>query len=307
MPLGDELSSESITGKLRVGLVTDVGKIDDGTFNQYAYVGMVRAAQESGMDTTCIETSRPEDSQGNVLMLAEGDCHLIVTVGQGLGLVVERAAKDYPDVRFITVDFAPSPSLPNVMSLLFAEDQAGFLAGALAALMTQSNVLGVVAGDEVPPVIKFRKGFTNGARHVNPKVEVLGEYIETFTDPEKGRSVAMSLIDDGADVIFGAGGQTGSGGIKGAAEQGVWSSGWIRMNGTPLLTTERPAAPTGCCPARSSTWTTPFMPLSAAWRKASSPAGRPSLSVPGTMAWAWLPTTRRRLLFQRRFRMRSIR
>jgi simple sugar transport system permease protein len=158
-------------------------------------------------------------------MLAEGDCHLIVTVGQGLGMVVERVAKDHPDVRFVTVDFAPSRPLPNVMSLLFAEDQAGFLAGALAALITQSNVLGVVAGDEVPPVIKFRKGFTNGARHVNPKVEVLGEYIETFTDPEKGRSVAMSLIDDGADVIFGAGGQTGSGGIKGAAEQGVWVIG----------------------------------------------------------------------------------
>ena len=225
MPWGNDVSSESITGKMRVGLVTDVGKIDDGTFNQYAYEGMVRAAEESGMDTTCIETSRPEDSEGNVLMLAEGDCHLIVTVGQGLGLVVERVAKDHPDVRFVTVDFAPSPPLPNVMSLLFAEDQAGFLAGALAALITQSNVLGVVAGDQIPPVIKFRKGFTNGARHVNPKVEVLGEYIETFTDPEKGRSVAMSLIDDGADVIFGAGGQTGSGGIKGAAEQGVWVIG----------------------------------------------------------------------------------
>jgi len=223
--LGNDVSSESITGKLRVGLITDVGKIDDGTFNQYAYEGMIRAAQEFDMDTTCIETSRPEDSEGNVLMLAEGDCHLIVTVGQGLGLVVERVAKDYPDVRFITVDFAPSPPLPNVMSLLFAEDQAGFLAGALAALMTQSKVLGVVAGDQIPPVIKFRKGFTNGARHVDPKVEVLGEYIESFTDPEKGRSVAMSLIDDGADVIFGAGGETGSGGIKAASEQGVWVIG----------------------------------------------------------------------------------
>ncbi|MBC8255008.1 MAG: BMP family ABC transporter substrate-binding protein [Ardenticatenia bacterium] len=147
MSLGNDVSSESITGKLRVGLITDVGKIDDGTFNQYAYEGMIRAAQEFDMDTTCIETSRPEDSEGNVLMLAEGDCHLIVTVGQGLGLVVERVAKDYPDVRFITVDFAPSPPLPNVMSLLFAEDQAGFLAGALAALMAQSKELGAVCGD----------------------------------------------------------------------------------------------------------------------------------------------------------------
>jgi ABC-type uncharacterized transport system permease subunit len=91
--------------------------------------------------------------------------------------------------------------------------------------MTESNVLGVVAGDQIPPVIKFRKGFANGAKYVNPRVEVLGEYIESFTDPEKGRVVAQSFIDQGADVVFGAGGQTGSGGIRGAARQGVWVLG----------------------------------------------------------------------------------
>jgi simple sugar transport system permease protein len=91
--------------------------------------------------------------------------------------------------------------------------------------MTQSDVLGVVAGDQIPPVIKFRKGFANGAKHANPKVKVLGEYIESFTDPEKGRLLAGSFIEQGADVIFGAGGETGSGGIRGAAEQGVWVVG----------------------------------------------------------------------------------
>lgn len=215
----------SPNNQVRVGLVTDVGKIDDGTFNQYAYAGMMRAADKFGLETTYIETARPEDVEKNLLTLVEGGYQLIIAVGQVLGEAVARLSKEHPDTNFVTIDFAPYPSLPNVMGLLFAEDQAGFLAGALAGYMTESNVLGVVAGDQIPPVIKFRKGFANGAKHVNPKVKVLGEYIESFTDPQKGRGVAQSFIDQGADVIFGAGGQTGSGGIRGAAEQGVWVIG----------------------------------------------------------------------------------
>jgi ABC-type uncharacterized transport system permease subunit/basic membrane lipoprotein Med (substrate-binding protein (PBP1-ABC) superfamily) len=214
------------SGGVRVGLVTDAGgKIDDGTYTQYAYEGMKRATEEFGLETTYIETARLEDIEGNILMLVEGGYQLIIAAGRHLGEAVERVAKDYPGTNFATVDFAPYPVLPNVMGLLFAEDQAGFLAGALAGYMTQSNVLGVVAGDQVPPVIKFRKGFANGAKYVNPKVKVLGEYIESFTDPQKGRVVAQSFIEQGADVVFGAGGETGSGGIQGAAEQGVWAIG----------------------------------------------------------------------------------
>lgn len=214
------------SGQVRVGLVTDAGgNIEDGTYTQYAYAGMRRAAEEFGLETTYIETDRLEDIEGNLLMLAEGGYGLIIAVGRHLGEVVERVSKDYPATNFATVDFAPYPILPNVMGLLFAEDQAGFLAGALAGYMTQSNVLGVVAGDQVPPVIKFRKGFANGAKYVNPKVKVLGEYIESFTDPQKGRVVAQSFIEQGADVVFGAGGETGSGGIRGSAEQGVWAVG----------------------------------------------------------------------------------
>jgi simple sugar transport system permease protein len=206
-------------------LVTDLTKIDDGTFSQYAYEGMMRAAEEFGLETTYIEGQRPGDEEGNLLMLAEGGCQLIIAVGVQLGEAVVRLSKEYLDINFVTIDYAPYPALPNVMGLLFSEDQAGFLAGALAGYVTESNVLGVVAGDQVPPVIKFRKGFANGAKHVNPKVQVLGEYIESFTDPAKGRLVAQSFIEKGADVIFGAGGQTGSGGILAAAEQGVWAIG----------------------------------------------------------------------------------
>jgi simple sugar transport system permease protein len=210
---------------MRVGLVTESTGIDDGTFSQYAYQGMMRAAEEFGLDTTHLGGERPGDEEGNILKLIEDGCQLIIAVGMRLGDTVVRLSKEHLDTNFVTIDYAPYPRLSNVMGILFSEDQAGFLAGALAGYMTQSNILGVVAGDQVPPVIKFRKGFANGAKHVNPKVQVLGEYIESFTDPQKGRSVAQSFIEQGADVIFGAGGETGSGGILGAAQQGVWAIG----------------------------------------------------------------------------------
>jgi len=216
---------QSPEGQVRVGLVTEEAGIDDGTFGQYAYQGMMRAAEEFGLDTTSVTAWRPGDEEDNILKLIEAGYDLIITVGIRLGDTVERLSKEHLDTKFITIDYAPYPRLSNVMGILFSEDQAGFLAGALAGYMTKSNVLGVVAGAEIPPVIKFRKGFANGAKHVNPKVKVLGEYIESFTDPQKGRSVAQSFIEKEADVIFGVGGETGSGGIQGAAEQGVWVIG----------------------------------------------------------------------------------
>jgi ABC-type uncharacterized transport system permease subunit/basic membrane lipoprotein Med (substrate-binding protein (PBP1-ABC) superfamily) len=211
--------------RLRVGLVTDVGTVTDGTFNQYAYAGMLRAAQESNLDYTYIETARPEDGEVNVLMLIEDQCQLIITVGHGLGKVVERLAPDHPHVYFITVDFATYPPLPNVTNLVFAEDEAGFLAGALAGYVTRSNVVGVVAGEQIPPVMRFVRGFAHGARYANRHVRVLGEYTGSFNDPLKGQSAALALIERGADVIFGAGGRTGSAAIRNAAEAGAWVIG----------------------------------------------------------------------------------
>ena len=113
---------QSPKGQVRVGLVTDVGKIDDGTFNQYAYKGMMRAAEEFGLETTYIETARPDDGAGNVLTLIEQGYQVIITVGRVPSEMTERIAKDHPDVNFVTIDFAPYPALPNVMGLLFADE-----------------------------------------------------------------------------------------------------------------------------------------------------------------------------------------
>jgi basic membrane protein A len=209
----------------RVGLVTDVGKVNDGTFNEFAYKGMMQAADEFSLGNAFIETQQPTDYDKNVEQFVDEGYNMIVTVGFMMGETTQNQAEANPDVNFAIVDFAYDPNIPNVMGLVFREDQAGFMAGALAGLMSESKTVGIVAGMEIPPVKKFRNGYENGVKHVCPECNTIGVYIDSFTDPARGKAAAESQIAEGADVIFGAGGPTGSGGILGAAQQGVWVLG----------------------------------------------------------------------------------
>ena len=210
---------------LKIGLVTDMGKIDDKTFNEFAYKGMLRAAKAFDLKTSFIETLQPTDYEKNIEQFAEEGYQVIITVGFMLGDATRIMAQKFPRVNFIIVDYAYDPPLKNVIGLLFAEGQAGFLAGALAGLMTKSKTVGMVAGPEIPPVVRFRKGFQAGVKHVCPPCEVLSVHIDSFTDPARGKSAALSQTDEGADVIFGAGGTSGSGAILGAAQAGAWVIG----------------------------------------------------------------------------------
>jgi basic membrane protein A and related proteins len=128
-------------------------------------------------------------------------------------------------VNFAIVDFAYENYPANLQGMVFREDQAGFLAGVMAGLLTESKTVGIVAGMEIPPVKKFRNGYQNGVAYVCPECDVIGVYIDSFTDPARGKTAALSQIAEGADIIFGAGGPTGSGGILGAAQEGVWVIG----------------------------------------------------------------------------------
>ncbi len=209
----------------RVGLVTDVGKVNDGTFNEFAYKGMIWAAEEYGLQTAFIETLSPTDYEKNIIQFAEERYDVIITVGFMIGDATRKVAPDYPDIKFAGVDQFQPDVIDNVMGMLFSEDESGFLAGALAGQMTQSKTVGIVCGMEIPPVVKFRKGYENGVRSVCPDCTVLGLYIDSFVDPARGKEAALSQIAEGADVIFGAGGPTGSGGILAAAAEGVWVIG----------------------------------------------------------------------------------
>jgi basic membrane protein A len=219
------LSVPALARITQVGLVTDVGKVDDRTFNEFAYQGMMRAAKEFRLKSAFIETQQPTDYEKNIEQFASTGYELIITVGFMLGDATKKMALKYPHVHFAIVDFAYAPPVANILGLTFAEDQSGFLAGALAGLMTKTKTVGMVAGVAIPPVIRFRKGYEAGVKYVCPACQIVGVYIDSFTDPARGKTAALSQIDEGADVIFGGGGTTGSGAILGASQAGVWVLG----------------------------------------------------------------------------------
>ncbi|MGD1996479.1 MAG: BMP family ABC transporter substrate-binding protein [Anaerolineae bacterium] len=211
--------------KLRIGLVTDVGRIDDGTFNQYTYEGLMRAAREYDLESDVIETSSPDEYEKNIRRLIEEGFTHIVTIGSTRGPIVERLATRHPSVHFIVVDHEPLPDSKNVTGLVFAEDQAGFLAGALAGLVTEHEMVGFVGGVDVLPVRKFHRGFRHGLAHTNRRAEMIQTHTDSFTDPEAGEEAGRRLVDQGADVVFAAAGESGSAAIKSAAKKGAWVIG----------------------------------------------------------------------------------
>lgn len=213
---------------IRVGLVTDVGRVDDGSFNESAWNGLL-AVERCGAEVDFIETQDSTDYADNIAEFAEDDYDVIVTVGFALQEATNEAAAAYPDVRFIGVDQFQGEAIPGVTGLIFPEDQAGFLAGVLAANLTESNTIAAVLGtDQVPPVVAFNEGFRAGALFVNPDIEILSTYhpggLDTaFTDPQWGAATSRQALDQGADVVFAAGGLTGNGGlveVAGAASDG---------------------------------------------------------------------------------------
>jgi basic membrane lipoprotein Med (substrate-binding protein (PBP1-ABC) superfamily) len=215
-----------------VRLVTDIGKVDDQTFNQYAYEGMTAAEECFGFETSFIETVSEADYQKNIATALEGGPEIVITVGFLLTDDTGAAAAANPDTNFIGIDqfFADETGAPaysdNYVGVLFNEDEGGYMAGVLAASLSESGVIGVVGGrEDVPPVVKLVNGYEVGAKSVNPDINVLKIYNESFTAPDKGASDAQQFIGEGADVIFGAGGLTGSGGVSAAAQQGVWGIG----------------------------------------------------------------------------------
>ena len=212
-----------------VGLVTDVGEIDDRSFNQSAWEGVQRAEAELGAQIDFIETSDAKDYGANIALFGDNNYDVIVTVGFALAEATLEAAEKYPDVNFIGVDQFQGEPVDNVAGLVFNEDQSGFLAGALAGMLTETDTVAAVLGtDLVPPVVAFKEGYENGARFVNEDVELISTYHPggldvAFTDPEWGASTAAQALGQGADVIFGAGGKTGNGAlveVASAAESG---------------------------------------------------------------------------------------
>ena len=200
-----------------IGLVTDTGKVDDKSFNQSAWEGAIEAAQATGGYAKYIETVDPKDYATNIGQFVSGGYDVIVTVGFLMGEATVEAAKANTGVQFIGVDQFQAEEIANLTGLVFPEDKAGYAAGYLAGLMTKTNKIGAVLGtDTVPPVKLFGEGYKAGALAANPSAEVTLVYHEpnnAFNDPEWGAAEAKKQLEQGYDIIFGAGGNTGNGAL----------------------------------------------------------------------------------------------
>lgn len=210
---------------IKIGLVTDTGGIDDRSFNQSAWEGVKAAAETLGLgedDINYIQSNSPEDYADNLQQFLDADFNVIVTVGFALAEATVAAANENPDVFFIGVDQSQTDTIANLAGLVFHEDRAGYLGGILAGYMSQTGKIASVLGAEIPPVVAFATGFENGAKSVNPDIEVSttyypGDFGNAFNDPEWGSNTAKQALELGADFIFGAGGNTGNGAITGVA------------------------------------------------------------------------------------------
>lgn len=216
---------KGVSQPYRVGLVTDRGRVDDGGFNQSAYAGLKKAETDFGLKTAFIETVDAGDYERNLAAFAGQGYDLVVTVGAPMGEITQQMARQYPGTRFVIVDFAYEAYPDNLHSLVFREDQAGFLAGALAGQMSQSGVVGIVSGAQGASAEAWRNGYENGVTCVCPECNVLTSAVDDLDDRVRGRAAALSQLGESADVIFGVGGLTGAGAIAGAAQEDVWAIG----------------------------------------------------------------------------------
>jgi basic membrane protein A len=225
------------TGK--VCAVLDTGGENDRSFNEFTLKGARDAAEAEGLEFAHIVSEAETDYEKNINNFIDEGCGFIITVGFLMGDSTAVAARANPDVQFAIVDFDYFPGfgcdeslddcyaedLSNVTSLMFSEDEVGYLAGVLAGCMSETGVIGSVSGMEIPPVVKFVVGYQNGAASQNPAIETLNVYIPDFNDPSTGKQAGQSMIDDGADIIFGVGGNTGNGGVLAAHEAGLLAIG----------------------------------------------------------------------------------
>ena len=218
---------------LCVGLVTDTGGLQDHGLTQSAWEGVRQALAEGDIQKAdYIESVDARDYAKNISTFAEAGYDVIITSSMGLEDETLQAADLHPDSVFIGLDQPPDLERANFHAVSFPEDQGGFLAGALAAGMTKTGVIGAVCETaDIPSDWRACEGFRAGAKHANPDITVFVSYHENgssddlFKDNTWGQETASGLIRDGADVIFGVGGGTGEGALAAAAEAGVWSLG----------------------------------------------------------------------------------
>jgi len=204
-------------GRVRVGLVFDVGGRGDKSFNDASYAGVLRAQKELGVTVELLEPASSEDREAAMRLFAARSFDLVIGVGFIFSSDVDRVAGDFPRVRFACIDYAPPPSgpPPNVAGLVFHEEEGSYLVGGVAGLLSKTGHVGFVGGMQTPLIRKFEAGYEAGVKAVCPGCVVHSAYGGTtpdaFKDPSKGKALAIAEMGAGADVLYHASGATGHG------------------------------------------------------------------------------------------------
>jgi basic membrane protein A and related proteins len=218
--------------QVKVGLVPDVSGLNDRGFNHLAYVGLLRAQRELGIQPTVYDSKAQSDYLPNMTTLARKGYDLTIAVGYTESTAVDTAATSFPKSKFaiVDVDQTEEPHKPpNLLGLLFREQETGYLVGYLAGLEAKRlpgpDVIGSVAGEKQPPVDRFIAGYQAGAKAADPGIKVLNGYSQDFTDQTKCKTVALNEIEQGAIAIFQVAGACGLGALDAAKEKHVWGIG----------------------------------------------------------------------------------
>lgn len=217
------LAAPAYAQKTRVGLIFAEGGLGDQSFNDAAYRGLMQAKEELPVEVIYVEPADIAEMEEHQRSYAELGLDLVIVIGFIHQSALTEVSADYPDIHFAIVDDVVDN--PNVTSLLFEEHEGSFLVGVVAGMMTKSNIVGFVGGMEVPLIRKFQVGFEEGVKWANPDAQVLVNYAGAFDDPGRGRELAISQYERGADIIYHAAGGTGSGVIDAAASHDFYAIG----------------------------------------------------------------------------------
>ena len=225
---------EDIDGTgFKIGMVTDVGGVNDGSFNQSAWEGLQRAGEAFGCEVKYIESKGDADYVPNIESFLDEDYDLIVCVGYMMADAVRDAAELYPDQKFAIIDDASNADLDNVTCMMFEQEQASYLVGLAAGYTTESNIVGFVTGAANETMNSFGYGYCAGVLDANPDATILQYNANNFGDASGGKTAVNTMVTKGADVVFHAAGGTGIGVIDGCKENKIWAIG-VDSDQSPL-------------------------------------------------------------------------
>jgi basic membrane protein A len=225
-------SSQGAGANKKIGLVTDIGGLNDRGFNHLSYVGLLRGQSELGVQTRVYQAKSTQEYVPDLSTFARQGYDLTIGVGYTEAAAIDTAATNFPKSSFaiVDVDQTSEPHKPaNLLGLLFREQETGYLVGYLAGLEEKrkpgKDVIGSVGGQKQPPVDRFIAGYQAGAKAADPGITVLNAYSEDFSDQAKCKQIALNQIEQGAGVIFQVAGGCGLGALDAAKEKGVWGIG----------------------------------------------------------------------------------